>query len=75
MRDLYLYKEKNNPKGGGIAGVPNRNLTAEEFNAFPDWVKGSIERAPYFVKVKPNPKKKGKAPEAKAPETEPEGEG
>lgn len=58
---LYYYHADKNPSGAFYPGVPLDDLTEDQFNAQPDWIKAAIEDysvSPYR-KTKPQVAKDG----------------
>jgi hypothetical protein len=65
----YYDKEKN-AEGASLPGVPLRDLTDEEFEAYPKWLQASIDATPFFRKSNPSPARRSKAGEGDTPEKE-----
>jgi pyruvate/2-oxoglutarate dehydrogenase complex dihydrolipoamide acyltransferase (E2) component len=45
----FVYNEKRNPRGAFIPGIPNRNITVEEFAALPIGQQSAIVSAAFFT--------------------------
>lgn len=85
---VRFYDASKNPDGGFFPGVPLRDLTEDEYEGQPDWLKRSIDAHDMYRKTNPTPapkptpaakpKRKAKpaAPKAQAagPEAAPEPE-
>lgn len=56
------YDAEKNPDGMFLTGVPLRDLTEDEYRAYPDWLKQSIDAAPFY-RATPLPKPKAPAKE------------
>lgn len=69
---VRFYDETKNPDRGFFPGVPLRDLTEDEYEAQPDWLKRSIDAHDMYRKTplkadKPTPAAKPKAtPRSKA---------
>lgn len=46
MKIARYYAEQKNADGAHYPGVPQRDLTEEEFKALPEWIRNSIDGAP-----------------------------
>lgn len=55
MNIARYYDEAKNPEGGSLPGVPLRDLTEDEYAAFPDWLQASIDALDCYRKTKPRP--------------------
>jgi hypothetical protein len=52
-RIARYYDSEKNPEGGQLPGVPLRDLTAAEFEAFPEWLQNSIDALDCYRKTPP----------------------
>jgi len=64
MAPARYYDAEKNSDGGMFPGVPLRDLEDDEFNAYPEWLKASIDQSPIYRKTpvrheKPADKKEG----------------
>lgn len=50
------YDAAKNPGGNGLPGVPLRDLTVEEWGAYPAWLQASIDASPFYTAPKGAPK-------------------
>lgn len=68
MPIAMYYDEEKNEGEQFIPGVPLADMTEEQYEALPDWLKQSVDESPLYRKTKP---KGWKAPAEAAPEPEP----
>lgn len=47
------YDAEQNPEEAGLPGVPLRDITQDEFDGYPDYIKASIDAQPMYRKTKP----------------------
>lgn len=56
MSIARYYDEDKNPDYLFFAGVPLSDLDEEFFNSLPEWLRNSIDNAPFYRKTKPTDK-------------------
>ena len=49
----FTYDPTKNKSGAFISGVPNMDITAAAWSSMPAPLKTAVNKAPFFVKVKP----------------------
>lgn len=72
MTIIYDYDKEKNPNGAlSLPGVPLRPLTEKDLAGLQSWIIKSIEKAPYYKKVKPQPQPKADSVPEAPPKSEP----
>lgn len=61
MSIARYYVESENPERASLPGVPLRDLTDEEFEAYPSWLQASIDALAFYRKTNPAPARRAKA--------------
>ncbi len=57
------YDESKNPDRGMFPGVPLADLTEEQYTSYPEWLRRSIDAAPFYRKTKPAQAAKAEKPD------------
>lgn len=53
MAIARYYVADNNPDESGLPGVPLADIDEETFNSYPEWLRQSIDDAPFYRKTRP----------------------
>jgi len=69
MAVARYYREDKNPEGASFPGVPTRDVTDDEWELLPEWVRASVDASDLYQKTRPDTGRRAPQRDAEQKET------